>query len=167
MTGRNKPGRVARSLVVAFALSAGACSSSFWNGVAQGMAAAGNPGAAYQNASNGAAAPGFVKLMLFGGEGHKTYLGCLNCSETAPDSIFNKYGPHGNQYQTESLFNHYGEFGSRYSLYSACNPYASDPPVIVDPNGAFYGRLTVNANHAQITRNERWLAWIAGVCTDH
>src|SRR5581483_3570491 len=25
------------------------------------------------------------KLMLFGGEGHRTYLGCLNCSSYAPD----------------------------------------------------------------------------------
>jgi hypothetical protein len=32
------------------------------------------------------------KLMLCGGQGHKTYLGCLNCGNYAADSISNSYG---------------------------------------------------------------------------
>src|SRR5258705_13034772 len=43
------------------------CSSAFLQGVAQGLAAS-------SPASAGA------KLMVSGGPGHKTYLGCLSCS---------------------------------------------------------------------------------------
>ena len=32
------------------------------------------------------------KLMIFGGNDHQTYLGCLNCSPASPDSIFNRSG---------------------------------------------------------------------------
>jgi len=107
-----------------------------------------------------------AKLMLFSGEGLRSYLGCLNCSQYASDSVFNQFGTHGSQYSAESVFNSYGQFGSRYSNESACNPYATDPPVIVDEGGNFYGRLTVNTYHLQATRNQTFLAWIAGVCHD-
>src|SRR5713226_4729661 len=91
----------------------------------------------------GASAPQYsTKLMIFGGLDHKTYLGCLSCNEYATDSVFNSYGSNGSPYSSESIWNQYSEFGSRYSTYSACNPYASDPPVIVDHDGAYYGRLT-------------------------
>ena len=63
-----------------------------------------------------------------------------------------------------SIANHYSEYGSRYSMYGACNPYATDPPVIVDGNGSFYGRLTLNGYHAQRTGDTRLLAWLAAVC---
>jgi len=105
--------------------------------------------------------------MLFGGEDHKVYLGCLSCNEYASDSVLNRYGDHGSRYSDTSIFNKYGDYGSRYSSYSACNPYASDPPVIVDEEGGFYGRLTVNKYHPQRTRSEGLNAWIAGVCIDH
>jgi len=103
--------------------------------------------------------------MVFGGDGHKTYLGCLNCPETAQDSLFNEFGTHGNKFNPSSLRNSYGQFGSPYALYSACNPYSIDPPVIVDQNGNFYGRLTMNQYHAQRTRDERFLAFIAAICS--
>lgn len=90
-------------------------------------------GAAAAGAANGASGATYSsKLMLFGGEGHHTYLGCLNCSEYASDSVFNKFGDHGSAYSSASILNHYGDFGSKYSNYGACNPYANDPPVIVD-----------------------------------
>jgi len=55
----------------------------------------------------------------------------------------------------QSIFNPYSQFGSRYSAYSACNPYATDPPVIVDENGNYYGRLTVNTYYGDGTRDGR------------
>lgn len=100
------------------------------------------------------------KLMIFGGEDHKTYLGCLNCNEYASDSVFNSYGSHGSAYSTESIWNHYSDFGSPYSIHSACNPYASDPPVIVDQNGTYYGRLTVNEYHPQRAAGANYYAWL-------
>ena len=107
-------------------------------------------------------APG--KLMVFGGQGHKTYLGCLNCGQYAFDSVLNSYGNFGSAYSSSSIFNSYGEFGSTYSMYSACNPYASDPPVIVDQAGDFYGRLTVNTYNQQQTHDAELLQWLASAC---
>jgi hypothetical protein len=101
-----------------------------------------------------------TKLMIFGGEGHKTYLGCLDCSEYASDSVFNTYGEHGSSYAVDSIANHYGQFGSAYAAYSACNPYSSDPPVVVDGSGRFYGRLTLNVYTAERFNNERINAWL-------
>jgi len=101
-----------------------------------------------------------AKLMIFGGEGHRTYLGCLSCSEYATDSVFNSYGSHGSRYAIESIWNHYSDFGSRYSSYGACNPYANDPPVIVDSGGAFYGRLTLNTYHPQLGIGTRYHEWL-------
>jgi hypothetical protein len=88
--------------------------------------------------------------MLFGGSGHKMYLGCLNCSQYATDSILNEYGSNGSAYSATRIWNHYSEFGSAYSTYSPCNSYATDPPVIVDQLGRAYGRLTLNEYNYQI-----------------
>ena|SRR5947207_8138919 len=104
------------------------------------------------------------KIMIFGGDDHKTYLGCLSCNNYQSDSVLNKFGAYGSRFQSESIFNTYGSFGSRYSSNSPCNPYASDPTVIVDEDGNFYGRLTVNLMHPQLVRNESLQAWIKGVC---
>jgi hypothetical protein len=105
-----------------------------------------------------------TKLMLFGGPDHKTYLGCLNCSKFASDSVDNNFGTHGNKFSSESIFNQFGQYGSKFSTYSPCNAYASDPPVIVDENGDYYGRLTVNSVSADRTQDPQLRAWIAGVC---
>ena len=42
-------------------------------------------------------------------------------------------------------WNPYGQFKNPYSSYSACNEYTSNGPVLVDREGKFYGRLTMNA----------------------
>jgi hypothetical protein len=103
--------------------------------------------------------------MIFGGLDHKTYLGCLNCSEYAVDSVSNQYGQHGSAYSLESIWNHYGEFGSAYSTYGACNPYASDPPVIVDQGGNYFGRLSLNTYHPQFGAGARFYEWLkSSVC---
>jgi hypothetical protein len=104
------------------------------------------------------------KLMLFGGAGHRTYLGCLSCSNYASDSVFNSYGDHGSAYGSESIANHYSDFGSAYSEYSACSPYASDPPVVVDGDGRFYGRLSVNPFARERLQNADFNAWLAATC---
>jgi len=105
-----------------------------------------------------------TKRMLFGGPNHRTYLGCVNCSAYAADSILNAYGNHGSKYATDSVLNPYGDFGSRYSNYSMCNPYASDPPVIVDGAGNFYGRLTANPYHRQATNDAVLRGWVTATC---
>ena len=49
-----------------------------------------------------------VKLMLFGGASHDVYLGCLNCSDVAPDSVHNDIGQYGSDISPQSIFNDIG-----------------------------------------------------------
>jgi hypothetical protein len=109
-----------------------------------------------------------TKIMIFGGSEHKTYLGCLNCSEYAMDSVYNTYGQHGSSYSLESIWNHYSEYGSPYSTYSACNAYASDPPVIVDGTGNYYGRLSLNTYTPGLGAGTKFYEWLKNtVCAEN
>jgi hypothetical protein len=124
-----------------------------------------NQARATSNASSLAAGASSTKLMIFGGQGHKTYLGCVNCSRFDPDSVENQFGVHGSRFSTTSVVNGFSEFGSKFSDHSACNRFASDPPVIVDGSGQYYGRLTVNTMNPERTRSATIQAWLAGVCS--
>ncbi len=107
-----------------------------------------------------------TKLMLFGGQGHGTYLGCVSCSKYSTESILNSYGTYGSRYG-ETIFNRYSTYGSKYSSYSPCNPYASDPPVVVDGNGTYYGRLTINRYRPDRFGDADLLQWLETVvCGD-
>lgn len=101
-----------------------------------------------------------VKLMLFGGASHDVYLGCLNCPDVAPDSVHNEIGQYGSDISAQSIFNDIGEYGSDISSESPCNDIASDPPVIVDQNGGFYGYLTLNDTHPKAVTDQNILAWL-------
>jgi hypothetical protein len=89
------------------------------------------------------------KIMIFGGRGHHTYLGCLSCPASAPDSILNEHGKYGDCQSAfaDNLFcrGPFKEFGSSGPFHdqSACANGASDPPVIVDGDGNYYGRFSV------------------------
>ena len=148
-----------RFAIVLVACVSCSCTAATWDAI--GAAAAGA-------AAGMSAAPSEVtpsgKLMLFGGPGHNTYLGCLNCSEFARDSVLNEFGRHGSAFQADSIFNKIGQYGSAISAYSACNPIASDPPVIVDSQGRFYGRLTVNEYHRQRSTNSTFRALAVLAC---
>jgi hypothetical protein len=91
-----------------------------------------------------ATAQGDPALLLFGGDGHKTFLGCLNCGKFESGSICNKFGQHGSKFMPDSIWNKFGNFGSKFSNQSPWNRFALDPPVIVDNAGNFYGHLTAN-----------------------
>jgi hypothetical protein len=107
------------------------------------------------------------KTMFFGGPGHQTYLGCLSCSENAPDSVFNEIGRNGSRDSADSIWNHSGDYGSQYTQFSACNPYATDPPVIVDQSGNFYGRVTVNQYATDIGAGAKLYDWlVSAVCAN-
>lgn len=147
--------------LICFSLATTGCSPGARQAVARSVAA----GAA--GASAGGNTYSTQKLMVFGGQDHRTYLGCLNCSEYATDSVFNRYGTYGSSYSASSIWNHYNEFGSAYSSFGACNKYASDPPVIVDSSGNYYGRLTLNQYHAQIGAGRSYYDWLENtVCKD-
>jgi hypothetical protein len=72
------------------------------------------------------------------------YLGCLNCNNYDKNSIWNKYGTYGNSYNAKSIWNKYGTYGNGYNSNCPWNEYASNPPVILDKDGKFYGYFTVN-----------------------
>lgn len=141
--------RGALVLLLAGSLS---CSPAFWQGMAQGAAAA----------SGGSFAG--KEILIFGGRRHDTFLGCLTCSQYNSSSVFNEFGKYGSSYSATSVFNNYSDFGSPYSPYSACNKYATDPPVLVDRAGNFYGRLTLNQYRGDRVTDSTVLAWLAGVC---
>jgi hypothetical protein len=48
-----------------------------------------------------------AELLLFGGDSHKVFLGCINCSKYDAASVWNAYGSHGSRYSAESIWNKY------------------------------------------------------------
>lgn len=98
--------------------------------------------------------------MLYSDEQKPKYLGCMDCSEYALNSVHNEYGQYGSEYSQTSINNQYSQYGSPYSLYSACNELASKPPMIVDSQGNFYGLLTLNTYLTDRNRNPELLAWL-------
>jgi len=99
-------------------------------------------------------------LLLFGGHGHDVFLGCLNCSPFDRGSVCNEFGNHGSPFARESIWNEFGSYGSAFSSTSPWNEFASDPPVIVDREGNFYGYFTANQMHPRRTRNEFFLLFL-------
>ena len=90
-----------------------------------------------------AAAQQTPALLLYGGQDHKTFLGCLNCADSNENSVMNGMG----DYKWNSSFgiwNNFGDFKSQFSEFSACNATATDAPIIVDESGNYYGRLSLN-----------------------
>ena len=104
-------------------------------------------------------------LLLFGGEDHKTFLGCLNCVETNIGSVCNPYGPHGSPYQGDSIWNPYGPYGSEYSQYSPWNEYTTSAPIIVDKDGNSYGYFSAN-EYAKDRTRIKWLLSILSLQAD-
>ena len=71
------------------------------------------------------------KLHLYGGSNHDVYLGCLNCSKTDSNSIWNDFGT----------------YGTPMNSLSPWNDFASKPPIVVDASGKFCGYFTVNKSY--------------------
>lgn len=83
-------------------------------------------------------------LHLYGGSGHDVYLGCLNCDSYNQNSIWNEYGTYGDSYNSISIWNEFGTYGNEFNANSPWNEFGSNPPVIVDKDGKFYGYFTLN-----------------------
>lgn len=85
-------------------------------------------------------------LLVFGGDNHDEFLGCITCSEYDSSSICNEYGTYGNEYSTDGMFNEYSGYGNEYSSDSPWNEYSTSDsvPVVVDRDGGFYGYFTIN-----------------------
>ena len=93
-------------------------------------------------------------LLIFGGKNHDTFLGCLNCNKYSQNSIWNAYGSYGSKYSSTSIWNKYGSYGGKYSSDSPFNKYASNPPVLVDNEGNFYGYFTADKYYSKRSSNK-------------
>jgi hypothetical protein len=84
--------------------------------------------------------------LIYGGDGHDQFLGCLVCSEYSSESICNGNATYGNEFSSASMFNEYSSFGNEYSSSSPWNEYSTSKsvPIIVDRDGNFYGYFTIN-----------------------
>lgn len=119
-----------------------------WTVFAQAMAAANKSMAEGSHSQSSSARShaglGSTALLLYADNHERTFLGCINCSEYDANSVWNRYGSYGSEYSSTSIRNGYSQYGSEYSSISACNEYASKPPLILDNDGDYYGRFTVN-----------------------
>src|SRR6267142_2226831 len=88
-----------------------------------------------------------VALLLFGGPGHKTFLGCLNCSKFSDASVCNKFGSVGSKFSPDSIWNKFGTYGSKFSSESPWNKFSFEAPIIVDKDGNSYGYFSANKFH--------------------
>ena len=88
-------------------------------------------------------------LHLFGGQNHDEYLGCLNCNNFDKNSIWNEFGIYGNRFNSTSIWSQFGTYGNEFNMYSPWNAYGTNPPIVVDNDGHFYGYFTINEYRAQ------------------
>jgi hypothetical protein len=90
-------------------------------------------------------------LLLFGGNDHETFLGCVNCSQFEATSICNQFGQFGSQFQSNSIWNMFGAYGRKFNNNSPWNQFSQGSVAVVDKNGNFYGYLTANKNAGKRT----------------
>ena len=95
-----------------------------------------------------------TELYIYGGENSKEFLGKLNASKYDSESIWNKYGTYGSKYNSKCIWNKYGEYGSPYNSYCPFNKYGSNPPVLLDKQGKFYGYFTANKYASKRANNQ-------------
>jgi hypothetical protein len=110
-------------------------------------------------------APAPSRITLVGGNNYEVYLGCWNCNEFDPESIFNQFGQHGSRFSSTSINNQFSQYGSQFSSISACNQFATRPPILVDSQRV-YGELTVNTVRPYAIRDSGVLALLRGLCAD-
>jgi hypothetical protein len=87
------------------------------------------------------------RMLIYAGPLHREYLGCVNCDQYDVNSVWNSQSPFGwdNGYPDYSRFQQYR---APHGRYSACDPFAADPPILVDIAGKNYGRLNVSTTRA-------------------
>ena len=84
------------------------------------------------------------RLLIWGGENHRTFLGCLNGSPMDSESIWNSFGDYGNHFNSNCIWNSFGDYGNPFSSYSPWNEFTTTPPGVYDAKGNFYGYHTRN-----------------------
>jgi hypothetical protein len=104
-------------------------------------------------------------LQIFGGSKQETYLGCLNCAESNPNSVLNRSSVFANASSSASLYNKHSQFASSHGNLSACSRIATNPPVVVTERGSFVGRLTLNRYAAWAITDPSITKWLNALCS--
>jgi hypothetical protein len=102
-------------------------------------------------------------LMVFGGEIHDAFLGCL-CDASRPDSLFNRLGEHGSDLSPMSIRNKFSPYGSNTDDTSACSETAKHPPLVVTSDGKSLGLLTINASLKRRITAPAVTDWLSRMC---
>lgn len=109
------------------------------------------------------------EILIFGGDGNKDFLGCLTCNEMAANSVWNDMSQYGWN-NSFGKWNPFGKYKNPFSSTSACNEYSQTGPVLVDHDGRFYGRLTINEytnkSICGVNGNERICRALKVMCAD-
>ncbi len=105
-----------------------------------------------------------VELRVYGERDHDVFLGCLNCSEISQESMKNPISIYGAAISPKSLFNRLSLYRNSFSSQSACNKLATDPPVVVDAQGHYYGLLTLNPLNPKRTQYRAIAGWLDALC---
>ena len=87
------------------------------------------------------------KTKIYGGKHYDQFLGCFDCDDKTPDSIWSIFNDYGSSHSAKSIWNEMGRYGSLTSNFSPYNPKAKYPPRVVDENRRILGYLTVNKNN--------------------
>lgn len=95
-----------------------------------------------KNTQNNTAVRKSSLVSVYSNDG-KEFLGTLSTNVYDRESIFNKYGPYGSEFEANSIWNKFGDYGSEFSLDSAFNEFTSSPPILVIGK-EIIGYVTVN-----------------------
>jgi hypothetical protein len=88
-----------------------------------------------------------MAMHIYAGPLYREYLGCLNCDQFDPASVWDGYGAMGwdNSFTASS---HFARYRSPHGRYSACDAYAAEPPILKDNSLRQYGVLNVSNTRA-------------------
>jgi hypothetical protein len=104
-------------------------------------------------------------LLIFGGPGHKTFIGCICDGEQSIALEGGTYGPQGFNPDNASLWSPFGLFHDRFGDYSACARFVKDPPIVVTPDGRPICRLTIDLTNPFQCKAPSLLEWLSqGPC---
>jgi hypothetical protein len=87
------------------------------------------------------------QFLIYAGPLHRDYLGCLNCDQFDPNSVWDGYSAMGwgNAFAEAS---HFANYRAAHGRYSACDAFAADPPILIDRSLNHYGVLSVSTKRA-------------------
>ncbi|RIY34724.1 hypothetical protein [Psittacicella gerlachiana] len=87
---------------------------------------------------------GLEAMYIYSDDGKNTFLGCLNCSTRASNSILNYASVYYSEIKTNSIYNLRGKYGNPNSEYSVTNPQATNPPLLIGKDSKkVYGKLSL------------------------